>query len=78
MSEKMTRLELPGQKEFPGIMHHGEKTIAEAIADARSHATHLRKQAEAIERAADADFQVDLVRGMHVPKLIKTLQQAKS
>lgn len=78
MSEKMTRLELPGQREFPGIMHYGEKTVAEAIADARSHAAHLRKQAEAIERAADADFQIDLVRGMHVPKVIKTLQQSQS
>lgn len=76
MTEKMTRLTLPGQKAFSGIKDWGEKTPQEMIAQARAYAAHLRAQAEAIEKSTDANFQVDLVRGQHVERHIRTLQSA--
>lgn len=77
MSEKRTVIDLPGQREFPGVGDWGEKTVEEMIHQVRSYAAHLRKQAEAIERAADCDFLVEVVRGVHVPKRLKLLQEGR-
>lgn len=77
MTEKLTRITLPGRTAFRGLMDWGELTPAQMIAQARVHARHLRSEAEAIERAADADFQVDVVRGSVVQRYVKTLQHAQ-
>ncbi len=76
MSEKLTRIRLPGQKDFRGLQDWGEKTPDEMTAMARRHAAYLRAEAEAIERAADGDFQIDLVRGVYVQRHIRELQKS--
>lgn len=77
MSEKRTRLGLPGQKQFPGISLWGEKSVAEMIEAAREHADWLRLQAAEIDLAADEQFQIEVVRGVHVPTVLRVLQEAK-
>jgi hypothetical protein len=76
MSEKLTRLRLPGQKIFPGIMDWGEKTAEQMICIARRHAARLRAEAEAIESAADSAFQIDVVRGSAVQHHVREVQSA--
>lgn len=74
MSEKLTRIRLPGNSAFKGLQDWGERSAAEMIALARNYAAHLRAQAEAVEAAADADFQVDIVRGVYVQHHVRELQ----
>ena len=76
MSEKMTRLRLPGSTDFVGLMEWGECTSEQMISMARDYAKSLRCEAEVIEEAADEDFQIDLVRGVHVQHHVKNLQQS--
>lgn len=77
MSEKMTRIRLPNQTDFSGLLDWGEKTPEEMTDFARKYASRLREQAEAIERADDADFQIDVVRGPYVQRHIKELQKSR-
>lgn len=77
MTKKRTIIDLPGQREFPGIGNWGEKTAEEMISEVRKYAAHLRKQAEAIDQAADGDFLIEVVRGVHVPKRVKLLQEGR-
>ncbi|CAN7496397.1 hypothetical protein LJR231_003488 [Phyllobacterium sp. LjRoot231] len=72
MSEKMTRVRLPGSK-FKGLMDWGEKSHAEMVAQVRRHAQHQMEEAQAALAAADTDFQVDLVRGPYVHTSSKEL-----
>lgn len=74
MSDKLTKITLPNQKAFRGLLEWGEQSPKGMIELVRSYATHLRIQAEAIEQASDADFKVDLVKGSHMQRYIKTLQ----
>jgi len=74
MSEKMTRIRLPGQRAWSGLQDWGEHSAAEIIALARHYAAHLRNQAELIDAATDEEFQVDLVRGVHRQHLLKSIQ----
>ena len=76
MSEKLTRIRLPGQKDFTGLMEWEEKTAAHMIAVARRYAANLRKEADAVEAAIDADFQIDVVRGSIVQHHVKELQKS--
>lgn len=77
MSEKLTRIRLPGQKVIPGLLEWGEQPISKMIETARRHAAHLRAQAEAIEKASDEEFQVDVVRGSVVQHHVKELQKSR-
>jgi hypothetical protein len=77
MSEKLTLIRLPGQKAFSGFMQRDEKSAAEMIAAARRYAASLRAEAEAIEAAADADFQIDVVRGWIVQHHVREVQKAR-
>lgn len=77
MSEKRTVIYLPGQRGFPGIGDWGEKTVEEMVLQVRAYAAHLRKCAEVIEQAADGDFLIEVVRGVHVPKRIQLLQEGR-
>jgi len=74
MSEKMTRIRLPGQSDFSGLMEWGDVGVDKMISAVREHAKRLRLEAEAIDAALDADFQVDLVRGPYVQHHIRALQ----
>jgi hypothetical protein len=77
MSRKLTRILLPGQRGYGGLMDWGELTAEEMIRQFRAHAANLRKQAEAIEAASDDDFRVDVVRGAHKEELIRNLQPGR-
>lgn len=76
MSEKLTRIRLPGQKVFSGLMEWEEKTTEHMIAIARRYAASLRAEADAVEAAIDADFQIDVVRGSIVQHHVKELQKS--
>lgn len=76
MSEKMTRIRLPGQKIFTGLQEYGEQTASDMILRARQYSAWLREQAKMIDVAADSDFQVDVVRGPYVQHHIKELQRS--
>jgi len=76
MSEKMTRIRLPGQKAFTGLMEWGEETAETMIAKVRQHADYLRAEVEAIEKAADAEFQIDVVRGPYVQHHVREVQKS--
>lgn len=72
----MTRISLPGVKAFRGLLVPGRNAPEAMIEDARSHAARLRAEAEAIEAAANRDFQVDVVRGAIVSDHVAELQRS--
>lgn len=78
MSEKLTRIRLPGQRAWSGLADWGELGAAEMIRQARAYAAHLRAQADAIDGAADREFQVDVIRGSHVQHHVREVQKATS
>lgn len=78
MSDKLTRIRLPGAKAFNGLMDWGECEPSLMVEQARSYAAHLRTQADEIEAAADSDFAVDVVRGTIVQHHIKNLQPGRA
>ena len=75
MSEKLTRITLPGTPSV-GFADWGEKSPKEMIAILRKHGRHLMDEATAIEDAEDHEFQIDVVRGPIVQHHVKTLQEA--
>ncbi len=76
MARKMTRISIPGSKVFVGLADWDEQPASEMIRQIRSYAADLRAKAEEIERAADADFQIDIVRGVHCPKHVAVVQKS--
>ena len=74
----LTRITLPGLRLGWGLMDWGELTVEEMIGQYRRHAASLREQAAAIEDAADADFQVDIVRGSLKEEFVRNLQQGRA
>lgn len=76
MSEKLTRIRLPGSKAYKGLLDWGDKLPDEMIIQARSYAAHLRAQAEEIEAAADSEFQIDVVRGSLVQHHLREVQKS--
>jgi hypothetical protein len=76
MSEKMTRIRLPGSR-YGGFMERGEKSADEMVAVLRRHATNLRAEADTIDRATDADFAIDVVRGLLVQHHIRNIQPGR-
>lgn len=77
MTEKLTRLKLPGAKHCNGIMDWGEVTAEKIIDDMRKRAAQLRAEADEVEAAIDSDFKIDIVRGVHVQHHIKSIQKGR-
>lgn len=75
-SEKMTVIRLPGQRDWSGLGEWGECTAEEMIDRARKYGARLKLQGELIEQAADADFQIDLQRGVHRTHHIREVQKS--
>ena len=75
MSEKLTRIRLLNQNVWSGLLDWGELTRAEMISQAREHAKLLETQARTIIEADDDDFEVCVVRGSIVQRLIRKLEQ---
>lgn len=78
MSEKMTRIRLGKDSAFRGFQDWGEKPPSEIISTVRRRAAYLRAEAEAIETAADEDFQIDIVRGPIAQHHVREVQKGKS
>ncbi len=78
MTEKLTRITLPGSDPHVGLMDWGELSAENMIGQFRRHAAHLRAQAEIIEAATDEDFAVDVVRGAIVSRHIRTIQAGRA
>lgn len=78
MTDKLTRIELPGGIMGNGLMDWGEHTAEDMLGQLRRYAAHLRARAEEIESAADEDFQIDVVRGSIVQHHVRTVQAAKA
>lgn len=77
MSDIVTVIKLPGQKIWPGVSEWGRQSAVEMIAMARAYSAHLREQADMIDTAPDAAFQIDIVRGMVVRHPVAEVQKAK-
>jgi len=74
MSEKMTRINLPGLPGGAGFMDWGEQTAEHMIEIMRKRADHMREIVEAIDAAADSDFKIDVVRGSVVQYFVRNIQ----
>ncbi|QIG74925.1 hypothetical protein EVC26_004 [Rhizobium phage RHph_I72] len=74
MSEKLTRIRVPGRTggEF-GFMDWGEKTRAEMVQTIRLRADYMREIVAAIDATADADFEVDVVRGSLIQRHLRKI-----
>lgn len=80
MSEKMTRITY---RDKDGNLHHGEGLkewgevpAEEMIKRFRSLCQYRLQQAQNGLAVKDEDFQIDVVRGVHTERHIKTLQVA--
>lgn len=78
MSEKMTRIRLPGQKFWSGFLEWGEKTPQEMIDRAVAQALFKRREADLVLEALNTDFEIDIVRGPIVQHHVKNLQKGRS
>jgi len=76
MSTTMTRITLPGS-EYQGFMDRGVKSAREMIRTIRDMAEHDRRHAEEVLAADDTEFQVDIVRGVHVERFVRTVQVSR-
>lgn len=77
MSEKMTRIKIPGERGGLGLLDWGEKSPSEMISMIRTHFKQNLIDAERMLSYSDDDFQVDIVRGPAVQHLIRSLQVSK-
>ena len=73
MSSKLTRILVPGHKggDF-GFMDWGENSREQMVQTLRNRSEHLKLVAAAIDATPDADFQVDIVLGSVVQKLVRS------
>jgi len=77
MSEKLTRIRLAKPTAFNGLMDWGVCSVEQMLAQARAYSAHLRREADAIDAAADDDFEVCVVRGSVVQHHLETLQEGR-
>ena len=74
MSEKMTRLNIPGATAFPGLLDWGDVPAEKMVRLARAYADRLRAEAAEIDACADAEFRIDVVRGSIVQHQVRSVQ----
>lgn len=72
-AQKMTRIRLPGLSGGAGLMDYGELSHAEMVEKIRDHARHNKANADAILAAADEDFEVVILRGVHVQYFVRNV-----
>jgi hypothetical protein len=77
MSDNLTRITLPGQWAFSGLMEWGVKSSEDMIKMTREHSTRLRKAADEIDAAEDASFQIDVVCGTLKQEHVREVQHSK-
>lgn len=72
MSEKMTKIRVRDAKNI-GFGDWGEKTRAEMVKIFRLYADDMREKVAAIDATKDEDFEIRVVRGVHVEHFIKNI-----
>jgi len=70
----LTTIHLPTSKFGSGLAEWGELSAAGMIEHIRHRAKMLRAEADAIDAAADEDFQIDVVRGSVIQRHVRTVQ----
>lgn len=76
MSERMTSIDLPGVSNS-GYADWDRKSVPEMLQIIRARAVEMRRVADAIMGAADADFHVETYRGVYVRRERKVLQEGR-
>ena len=76
MSEILTRITLPGQRVFSGLMDWGTKSTEEMIKEARKYSAYLRAQSDEIDRALYKEFQIDVIRGSVAERHVREVQRS--
>lgn len=76
MSDIMTCITLPGSKAC-GWMDYGRLLAADIIATYRQNAQRDKEAAEQVLAAADADFRIEIVRGVHVQHHVALIQDGR-
>lgn len=72
MTERMTQIHLPNST--AGIAEWGEQSADTMIRKMREYAAYLRAEAEAVENAADHEFQIQSYTGVHVQRKRREIQ----
>lgn len=76
MAEQCTLIELIGS-DWSGFIDRGTQTVESMVAKARRQAAWLRKQADQLDAAEDADFCVSVIRGVNAMHHVRTLQAGR-
>lgn len=76
MSRRITSIHLPKAPGSPGVAKEGEQTVEVMIKELREYAAHLRAEAEAVEAAADHEFQIESYNGVFVQRGRRELQSS--
>lgn len=78
MTDKLTRIKIPGQRSGWGLMDWGKKSPAEMVAQMRSYAEELRAHAAAIDATRDEDFCIQIVLGSAKQAVSETIQEGRA
>lgn len=73
MGRRMTDIHLPGRNGL-ALGEWDEQPADVMIKKLREYAAHLRAQAEAVENAADHEFQIQSHTGVHVQRNRREIQ----
>jgi hypothetical protein len=76
MAERMTEIHLPQSDPSVGYADWGELSASDMIKQIRAYGAHLRAQADAIESAADHEFQIATYLGVHVQRNRREIQHS--
>lgn len=76
MADILTEINLPGI-DGSGIANWGERSPAEMVAYIRSHFQREKGIAEMVLAAADEDFRIGVVKGVHARRRVRLLQDGR-
>lgn len=76
MGQRLTEIHLPHEQASVGIAEWGEQPADVMLTRMREYAAHLRAQADAVERAADHEFQIQSYSGVHVQRKCREIQRS--
>lgn len=72
MADRFTEIHLP--QSTAGLAEHGEQTAEVMIRRLREYAAYLRAEADAVDGAADHEFQIQSYSGVHVQRKRREIQ----
>ena len=77
MSEKLTLIRLPGQRDFNGFQDWGVRSVSHMLDYIERHKADLRKELASLEAAKPEDFRVSVILGPHLQRHVETLQEGR-